>query len=212
MMKFIRRTPVYMTLPPPPLQWIFWETTKWNQYPLSKSPVALYIGGMNSHMTNTVAALFRCPMDMYDTERNLERMESPSIGLYYFSYSMSSYGLGLGGQALGLFSTYVSGGGAGGGTFYPFKSSAVRHTSQKIMLAEEQTSDSASQLGRRRRTHNFLNVSGSQWQVSRAAGMARRQKNGLVGVQTAGGELLLNPQANAFKIVHVVLFDPHTKT
>ena len=83
--------------------WIFWQTTKWSRNPISQSPVAQYLGGLNSNLTNSVAGLFRCPMDTYDTERSLERLESPSTGAYLFSYSMQNSGGGLvNGKNLGL--------------------------------------------------------------------------------------------------------------
>ena len=125
-----------------PFDWIYWQTTKWNQgYPLSASPVARYVGGMNSSMTNKIAGLFRCPMDTYDTERKLERFTSPTTGPYWFSYSMQNAGSLVNGANLGLSSITDA-----AGHWYPFKSTSVNHPSRKLLLVEEQTSAQASQL------------------------------------------------------------------
>ncbi len=106
--------------------WIYWNLSL-PAYPVSKSPIGAYIGGVNSNM-------FRCPLDKYDTER------IASGEPYYYSYSMNSSDL-ANNASPGMASIWD------GTTFHTFKFSDVKNPSGKIVLAEEQTSALAAHLG-----------------------------------------------------------------
>jgi prepilin-type N-terminal cleavage/methylation domain-containing protein len=106
--------------------WIYWRTTM-PAYPVSKSPIGNYIGGVNSN-------LFRCPLDRYDTERL--QQAAP----YLYSYTLTSYSP-ENGASIGIASIH------GTSSFIPFKSTNIRNPSGKIEFGEEQTSSLASHLG-----------------------------------------------------------------
>jgi prepilin-type N-terminal cleavage/methylation domain-containing protein len=117
-----------------PPDWIWWQTNQ-PAYPVIKSPIAQFLSGVNPQ-------LFRCPMDQYDKDR-----DSVNNGLgitpYIYSYTLTSYDLSGGGN-VGMASIDDIKGGTG---WHPFKFTNIRNPSGKIMLAEEQTSNSGSQLG-----------------------------------------------------------------
>jgi prepilin-type N-terminal cleavage/methylation domain-containing protein/prepilin-type processing-associated H-X9-DG protein len=106
--------------------WIYWRPNL-PAYPISKSPIGAYLGGVNSN-------LFRCPLDRYDAER---MAESPP---YNFSYTLNSYDP-ENNASVGMASILS------GATVYFFKSASIRNPSKKIMFAEEQTSSLASHRG-----------------------------------------------------------------
>jgi prepilin-type N-terminal cleavage/methylation domain-containing protein len=106
--------------------WIYWRTSL-AAYPVSKSPIGSYIGGVNSN-------LFRCPLDKYDTERL--QQNTP----YLYSYTLTSYSP-ENGTSVGIASIH------GTSPFIPFKSTNIRNPSGKIEFGEEQTSSLASHLG-----------------------------------------------------------------
>jgi prepilin-type N-terminal cleavage/methylation domain-containing protein/prepilin-type processing-associated H-X9-DG protein len=109
-----------------PEDWIYWRASL-PAYPVSKSPIGAYLGGVNSN-------LFRCPLDRYDLER---LAQSPP---YNYSYTLNSYDP-ANNVSVGM-ASIVS-----GTAVYSFKSAGVRNPSGKIMLAEEQTSSLASHRG-----------------------------------------------------------------
>ncbi len=106
--------------------WIYWRTNQ-PSYPIQNSPIVTQLGsGLGS------SNLFRCPLDRDDSER-LKLIDGN--GPYFYSYTMTSYDLGAGGQNLGMASIRDL-----GGAWHSFKITAVKNPSKKIMLAEEQSS------------------------------------------------------------------------
>jgi prepilin-type N-terminal cleavage/methylation domain-containing protein/prepilin-type processing-associated H-X9-DG protein len=105
--------------------WIYWRTTL-PTYPIQNSLIVAATGcGLGC------SNLFRCPGDTDDTARKLETGGDP--GPYYYSYSMTSYGLN-GTRNEGMTSVQS------GSQWVPFKISSVLNPSRKIMLSEEQSS------------------------------------------------------------------------
>ena len=105
--------------------WIYWRTN--TAYPqFDKSPILTAVPGLQKPS-------LRCPLDQDDTDRINNFPYPDSYGPYFFSYSMTGYGLDADGvNNLGM-STVVDTSGVG----HPFKQSAVHNPAQKIMLAEE---------------------------------------------------------------------------
>jgi len=101
--------------------WIYWRTNNPN-YPIHKSPIVVPLGSANSN-------LFRCPLDMDDSQRRTMR---DANGPYFYSYSLTSYDL-QNGINVGMASI-------NDGRWHPFKSTSIKNSAKKIMLAEEQTS------------------------------------------------------------------------
>jgi prepilin-type N-terminal cleavage/methylation domain-containing protein len=104
--------------------WIYWRTNDL-AHPLQKSPVVAMMGSWNP-------TLFRCPLDRDDSGRVANG--SP---FYSYSYSFNSMGVDFDTRMdsnLGFASRYDY-----NGTLIPFKTSQVRRSSLKIMLAEEPT-------------------------------------------------------------------------
>ncbi len=123
-----------------PEDWIYWRVAPLYP-PLAKSPI---IAGFASTGTN----LFRCPAD----RDNSDRIAVGGIdgnGPYYWSYSLTSFGLS-GGTNLGLSSIFS------GGTAYLFKSSRVQNPVGKIMLAEEQASHNATEASNTNSTASII--------------------------------------------------------
>ena len=114
-----------------PDDWIYWRTDM-PAFPVSKSPIALFLAGINSN-------LFRCPMDKYDTER-ISYNAASGLPPYYYSYTLTSYGIDATGNP-GMSSQVAN------NVYYPFKASGIKNPSGKIMFAEEQTSQRAALLG-----------------------------------------------------------------
>src|SRR5260221_13657139 len=86
---------------------IYWRTNQ-PAYPTQNSPIVSQTGsGLAS------SNLFRCPLDRDDSER-LKLIDGN--GPYFYSYSLTSYGLGSGGQNLGMASIRDT-----GNAWYPFK-------------------------------------------------------------------------------------------
>jgi prepilin-type N-terminal cleavage/methylation domain-containing protein/prepilin-type processing-associated H-X9-DG protein len=115
--------------------WIYWRTNAALYPPVEKSPiiVALADAGKN---------LFRCPLDRSDADR-LAQADSDN-GPYLYSYSLTGYGMTLdsnGGPGLTGSVNYgmasVFGNDPNNPESHPFKQSAIRNPSGKIMLAEE---------------------------------------------------------------------------
>jgi prepilin-type N-terminal cleavage/methylation domain-containing protein/prepilin-type processing-associated H-X9-DG protein len=119
--------------------WIYWRTNSALYPPVEKSPIVITLANANR-------SLFRCPLDISDSDRLA--LADPDNGPYLYSYSLTGYGLDLngGGPALegsqnyGLASVFLNS--AGGPVAYPFKQTAIRNPSGKIMLAEEPGSSS----------------------------------------------------------------------
>jgi prepilin-type N-terminal cleavage/methylation domain-containing protein/prepilin-type processing-associated H-X9-DG protein len=116
-----------------PPDWIYWENLP--AYPVTKSPIGQSLTGVNSN-------LFRCPMDRYDTERNTVNNGKKYDEPYAYSYCLTSYDLN-GTVNPGMASIDDLNGGTG---WHPFQSTLINNPSSKIMLAERQTSQLASQL------------------------------------------------------------------
>ncbi len=106
--------------------WIYWRTNQ-PSYPIQNSPIVTPLGSGLA-----TSNLFRCPLDRDDSER---LKLTDGNGPYFYSYTLTSYDLGGGGQNLGMASIRDLGGG-----WHPFKMSDVKNPSKKIMLAEEQSS------------------------------------------------------------------------
>jgi prepilin-type processing-associated H-X9-DG protein len=107
--------------------WIYWRTNTRMYPPVEKSPIAIHIGSVASN-------LFHCPFDRDNSER---RLQTDANGPYVYSYSLNSHDL-LGARNPGMASIFD-------GTIsnpkpYLFKVSGVVRPTNKIMLAEEQTS------------------------------------------------------------------------
>jgi prepilin-type N-terminal cleavage/methylation domain-containing protein/prepilin-type processing-associated H-X9-DG protein len=114
--------------------WIYWRTN--SAYPqVDKSPIVLTLA-------NTSAKLFRCPLDTDDSGRIAEGETDPANGPYFYSYSLTSYlpTTDDNGNNVnpGMSSFFAS------GDSLPFKLTAVKNPTGKIMLAEETASDSNS--------------------------------------------------------------------
>jgi len=115
-----------------PSDWIYWRTNTAFYPPFEKSPILAGVPG-------ATAKLLRCPLDVSDIDRFDQNLPN---GPYLFSYSLNGYGLDENNVNLGM-STVVDTS-SGTAVTYPFKQSAVRNPAQKIMLAEEPGSSSAS--------------------------------------------------------------------
>jgi prepilin-type N-terminal cleavage/methylation domain-containing protein/prepilin-type processing-associated H-X9-DG protein len=108
--------------------WIYWRTNTALYPPLEKSPIVSQMGSANG-------SLFRCPLDVSDSDR-LAQADSVN-GPYLYSYSMTGYGVGYSGFGLdetinqGMSSVFE------GDQSYIFKQSSVVNPVVKIMLAEE---------------------------------------------------------------------------
>jgi prepilin-type N-terminal cleavage/methylation domain-containing protein/prepilin-type processing-associated H-X9-DG protein len=98
--------------------WIYWRVNN-TPGPLQSSPLVVQLG------TQATTNIFRCPLDMDDTQRkNIDQTDGP----YNFSYAFTSWDL-VDGVNPGI-TTIVS------GTFYTFKQSAINAPANKIMIAE----------------------------------------------------------------------------
>ncbi len=104
-----------------PLDWIYWRGFN-PPYTLEKSPIVILLGGVN------VSNLFRCPLDREDKFR--KQLANPP-GMYYYSYSMTSYDLQDGQNSRGMSSIFDAQG------THLFRHSSIRRPADKIMLAEE---------------------------------------------------------------------------
>ncbi len=113
--------------------WIYWRNNP--LYPqIGKSPIAAYIGGS----TNIDAAnTFKCPGDRDDSYRKTQ-VNQPN-GAYNYSYSLNSHNL-INGQNLGMSSFFDGPNPLSPTTIVLFKLTSVRAPTQKIMLAEEESS------------------------------------------------------------------------
>jgi len=94
----------------------------------TKSPIVAPLGS-GAQTSNT----FRCALDKDDSFRNNEQNDGVN-GPYYYSYSMTSYGI-TANKCDGMSSIVDT-----ANAWYPFKFSAIRNPVLKIMLAEEQSS------------------------------------------------------------------------
>ena len=110
--------------------WIYWRTNT-AQYPAVEQ--SLIVRGVGSVSKD----LFRCPLDKDDTAR---KAISDGNGPYLYSYSMTSYDL-EGNVDPGM-TSIVS-----GSTIYPYKLSAIKRPSAKIMFAEEQSTLKKDEVG-----------------------------------------------------------------
>ena len=102
--------------------WIYWRPNN-PPYTIDKSPVVSLLG-----TSVNASNLFRCPMDRDDTDRKL--LSNPP-GMYYYSYTMTSWGLDNGQNLRGMTSIFDS------GRSYLFKQTSIRRPTNKIMIAEE---------------------------------------------------------------------------
>src|SRR5438128_6012700 len=103
--------------------WIYWRTNTAKYPPVEQSPIAAHIGSVSSN-------LFHCPLDRYEKER---LGLADGNGPYLYSYSLNSHDLDSHGNNLGMASIFNP-------APHVFKLGAVMRPSNKIMLAEEQTS------------------------------------------------------------------------
>src|SRR5437879_4757214 len=105
--------------------WIYWRTNTAKYPPVEQSPIAVHIGTITSN-------LFRCPLDRDNSARKTDTGADP--GPYNYSYSLTSFDLDpQSGKNLGLASIFDN-------AAHLYKLGAVVRPSNKIMLAEEQTS------------------------------------------------------------------------
>jgi len=102
--------------------WIYWRPNN-PPYTIDKSPVVSLLGA-----SVNASNLFRCPMDRDDTDRKL--LSNPP-GMYYYSYTMTSWGLNNGQNLYGMTSIFDA------GKSYFFKQTSIRRPTNKIMLVEE---------------------------------------------------------------------------
>jgi prepilin-type processing-associated H-X9-DG protein len=143
--------------------WIYWRPATQAQYPIAKSPIVTQVASASSN-------LFRCPSDIYDTERVANFGADP--GPYWYSYSMTSYGL-EGSYNPGFTSI-------NDGTLRPFKLSQAKRHSAKIMLCEEQTSaDPTRRPNEASSTDNPIND--GRWVPGSDSLTSRHNKKGDVG-------------------------------
>ena len=105
--------------------WIYWRTNVAQYPPVTKSPIAVHIGSVQSN-------LFRCPIDKDDSERRTGDANGP----YNYSYSLTSLDLS-GTRNLGMASIFQ--GTVANATPYLYRISSVVRPTDKIMFAEEQT-------------------------------------------------------------------------
>ena len=103
--------------------WIYWRTNTSKYPPVVQSPIAVHIGTVTGN-------LFRCPLDRDNSERKLL---NDANGPYIYSYSLNSHDLDSRGRNPGMASIFDA-------TAHTFKLNAVVRPTNKIMLAEEQTS------------------------------------------------------------------------
>ncbi len=107
--------------------WIYWRSDTNTFPPFEKSPVVVA-------MANASRKTFQCPLDTETADR-LSYNYNDAFGPYYFSYSMTGYGLDGDGNNIGMSTVVQTSGGTT--TPYQFHESAVRNPANKIMLAEE---------------------------------------------------------------------------
>ena len=103
--------------------WIYWRTNTAKFPPVEQSPIALHLGTVTSN-------LFRCPLDRDNSER--KALNDGVNGAYNYSYSLNSHDLD-GTKNPGMASIFDP-------APHLFKLGAVIRPTDKIMLAEEQTS------------------------------------------------------------------------
>ena len=116
-----------------PEDWIYWRTNTALYPSFEKSPILTSIPGLQNKS-------LRCPLDISDSDRLAVNTLGDGYGPYLFSYSFNGYGLNDG-QNLGM-STVIDSS-SGTPVVFRFKETAVRNSSQKIMLAEEPGSSAA---------------------------------------------------------------------
>ena len=107
--------------------WIYWRTNTEVYPPVQNSPIVAQVASASS-------ALFRCPLDTSDAERDAQSDDAD--GPYLYSYSMTGYGVGSYSgfdmtANLGMSSVFTS------TMNYNFKQASVLNPALKIMLAEE---------------------------------------------------------------------------
>ncbi len=106
--------------------WIYWRTNASLYPPVENSPILRAAGA-------THRELLRCPLDRSDADRNAKFGDTPD-GAYYFSYSVTGYGM-YGTTNIGM--TSVFDGSAGSETAHLFTAPNVRNPAAKLMFAEE---------------------------------------------------------------------------
>jgi prepilin-type N-terminal cleavage/methylation domain-containing protein/prepilin-type processing-associated H-X9-DG protein len=106
------------TYGPQPDDWIYWQPSLQATRPISKSPIAITLSGVNSN-------LFRCPMDL----DNSARIAQNGADIYGYSYTMVSYNLD-GNINHGMTSL----------PSHPFKQTSIKRSVDKLMFVEEQSS------------------------------------------------------------------------
>lgn len=113
--------------------WIYWLPATAFQPGLDKSQIAQILKWSS---TNTVVHnIFRCPADISNLGRQAYTGWTP---YYNYSYSLNQAGDGV--TTFGSASTWVS------GKWAPFKVTQVRHASNLIMLAEEPSDRTPSEM------------------------------------------------------------------
>lgn len=106
--------------------WIYWRTNTQLYPPVEQSPIAVYIGSVQSN-------LFRCPSDRDNSTRaNMRDAHGP----YFYSYSLTSYDI-QNNRNLGMASIYRT---TGGQAWFPFRMAYIQRPSSKIMYTEENAS------------------------------------------------------------------------
>jgi prepilin-type N-terminal cleavage/methylation domain-containing protein/prepilin-type processing-associated H-X9-DG protein len=107
--------------------WIYWRTNSRVYPPVEKSPIVATVSLVTSNW-------FRCPADKDDSERKLQRDEH---GPYVWSYTLHSIDLD-GTASRGMASIFD--GSVDRPTPHLYKHTAIKRPSEKMMLAEEQSS------------------------------------------------------------------------
>jgi prepilin-type N-terminal cleavage/methylation domain-containing protein/prepilin-type processing-associated H-X9-DG protein len=111
--------------------WIYWRTNTALYPPVEKSPIAVHLGSVSSN-------LFRCPLDKDNSGRVTVVQADPPNGPYNFSYSLNSQWDDNANINYGMASIFK--GPLNNPVAYLWRLTSVKQPSNKIMLAEEQTS------------------------------------------------------------------------
>jgi prepilin-type N-terminal cleavage/methylation domain-containing protein/prepilin-type processing-associated H-X9-DG protein len=108
--------------------WIYWRTNSVLYPSFEKSPICGSVPGLSRQS-------LRCPLDNNDEDRILHFAAGDGYGAYFYSYSMTGWGLDDVGANIGLATVVVNS--SGPPIAHPFKEDSVKNPSSKIMLAEE---------------------------------------------------------------------------
>ncbi len=115
--------------------WIYWRTNTALYPPFQNSPIVIAVPGLQQ-------ASVRCPLDNNNYSDRLNFDYGDDYGPYFYSYSMTGFGLDPDNNNIGLSTVVVSSGSQP--IAYFFKEAGVKNPAGKIMMAEEPGTLSAS--------------------------------------------------------------------